>query len=420
MKNFINQVSRLRSQRGAIRFAVACTLLAMLTLVVLGMGYGKFIARAHALPFVNSTLNAPVSACRAIKSKGIVPGAILSGSWTPPVSDYTPKEISSMPDVLLLQAGASLPLSLTQPVNGTWKAEFGVVDASGNYTAPPYTPPTGVDVVTFMGTGEMSYKTFTLRIRILPNPNIPGSSQTPYVVAAPIVSVDKYGEQQRLGGSRAIVFPKSAPLPAAEFLRTVAIVQPGEKPVPPVQVTQVRPAIVSSDKATYILPTVNEVNIVTDAVRVGVQNVGFIPQQAKELPQLAGNSDNNPDPSAGNENDCTGSAPYFTYGAYTETTTPGPIVAAGTLKVDAGMQTAALPLHIDIGDTINVNEIFTNYTRTRQMFEWECVNKKFVHTNTQTCSAVTVGYFIDPQWAAPFVGRKPGHTIEPYPSDVCH
>lgn len=415
MKDFVRQLRSSRLQRGMSRFAVTCTLLVMITIAALTVGYKKLSTPAHALPVAHGT-----PATRGCGCLGISQKTALTGSWTPAASTYTRKEIATMPNVLLLQAGASLPLSLATAVEGTWEAKFGAVDANGNYTAPPYTPPAGEDVITFKGSGEMSYKTLTLRIRVLPNPAIPGSSQTPYIVAAPVASVDKYGEEQRIGGSPTIVFPKSAPLPPAQFLRTITVVQPGEKPVPPVQVTQAGPALVSNDKAAYILPAVNEVGDATDAVRVGVQTIGFIPQQAKELPQLAGNPNNNPDPHTNTETKCVEGTTDDVYSAYTETTTQGPIVSAGELTVDAGMQKAALPLTINLHDKITVNEIFTNYTRTRMHYVYKCINGERVHILTYTCSANTVGYFIDPQWAAPFVGRKPGHIIEPYPADVCH
>ena len=209
---------------------------------------------------------------------------------------YSPTEMAAMRTLLLLPAGTSLPLSLAEPKSGVWKAEFGIIDPQGNYTAPPYTPSMGEDVITFTESGKPGFETFTVLVRILPNPAIPGSSQTPYVIAAPITSVDASGEVQRLGDDSPIVFPKSVPLPPAKFLRTMTVVQPGEKPLPPVQFTQVRPAAVSKDKSTYIVPARNAVNEVTNAVRIRVNAITFVPRQAKEVLEFADNSNTDPDP----------------------------------------------------------------------------------------------------------------------------
>lgn len=414
MKDFVRHLRSSRLQRGMSRFAVICTALAVLTAVILTMSFKALSTTAHALPVSHGSVLSKGCGCQSINGK-----TALSDSWTPAASTYTRKEIATMPDVLLLQAGASLPLSLATAVEGTWEAKFGAVDANGNYTAPPYTPPAGEDVITFKGSGEMSYKTLTLRIRVLPNPAIPGSSQTPYIVAAPVASVDKYGEEQRIGGNPAIVFPKSAPLPPAQFLRTITVVQPGEKPVPPVQVTQAGPALVSNDKAAYILPAVNEVGDATDAVRVGVQTIGFIPQQAKELPELAGNPNNNPDPHTNTEAKCVEGTTEDVYSPYTETSKAGATISAGSFKVDAGIKKAAFPVELTLDATINVNEFINNYTRTRKHYVYKCINGEKVHILTYTCSSNTVEYFIDPQWAAVFVGRKQGHIKEPYPADTC-
>lgn len=411
MKKFIHQV---RYQRGMMRLAVIYTLMTALTILALTMSYKKLSTPAYALPIAHKALATHGCGC-----SGTIQTAPLSGSWTPAASTYTRKEIATMPDVLLLQAGETLSLSLAKATEGTWEAEFGVVDASGKYTAPPYTPPAGEDVITFKESGKTNYKRLTLRVRILPNPAIPGSGQTPYIVAPPIASVDNDGQEQRIGGKPTVVFSKSAPLPPAKFLRTVAVVQPGEKPVPPVQVTQARPAVLSNDKSAYILPAVNEVNVVTDAVRIEAHSIGFVPQQAKELPQLAGNPNDNPDPRTQTETQCVEGTLSYTYGSYSETSTAGSPISAGEFRVDADILKLA-PVGIKLGETIHVNEFINNYIRTRQQYIYKCIKGEKVHIDTKTCSANTVEYFIDPQWAAPLVGRKTGHIKEPYPSDVCH
>ena len=414
MKNFINQVGRLRSQQGAVRFVVVCTLLAALTLVVFGMGYSKFITHAHALPATRELQASHDCGCSSIIQK-----SLPKGSWTPTASTYSSGEIAGLRTVLLLPAGTSLPLSLAEPKSGVWKAKFGIVDPKGNYTAPPYTPPSGEDEITFTENDKLNLKTLTVLVRILPNSSIPGSSQTPYVVSAPIASVDKYGEEQRLDDNSAIVFPKSDPLPAPAFLRNLTVVNPGEKPIPPVQVTQKHSVSVSSDKSAYVLPAVTEVNASTDAVRVNASAIAFVPQQAKELPQLAGTPNSNPDPSAKKEGKCKDGTVTYRYGHYSESQSDGGRQDIGKATVTAQVLKDNPFLTLKLGYEVDAFENITNYTRVRTKLQYTCVKGKKVHTGTGTCTSMTTSYYVDPQWAAAPLGRKTGHIKAPWGPESC-
>lgn len=252
--------------------------------------------------------------CLMLTAVGLAQKPEQKGTWTPPATSYSPAEIASMPDVLLPKAGTKLPLSLKTPLSGKWTAEYGVIDAQGNYEAPPYTPAGGDDTITFthgdnrfppiLKPGQLlpppkplppDYKMLTLTIRILPNPSIAGSGATPYIVLAPVDSVDENGEEQRLSDGPKIVFPKQFPLPAEKFLRTRAVLKPGEKLSAPVEVTHVLPVALSRNKTAYLLPAHNQFNHLTDTLRVRTGAIQFVPQRAKELPQYTGTPFNNPD-----------------------------------------------------------------------------------------------------------------------------
>ena len=411
MKKIIHQI---RYQQGMTRFTVVCTLLAIAAIAVLTLGYRKFSSPARALPVAYGALSSRGCGCSSISQK-----SLPEGSWTPAASTYSPAEIAGLRTVLLLPAGASLPLSVAEPKSGVWKAEFGIIDSKGNYTAPPYTPPSGEDEITFTENDKLNLKTFTVLVRILPNPSLPGSSHTPYVISAPITSVDKDGEEQRLGDNSAIVFPKSVPLPAPEFLRNLTVVNPGEKPISPVQVTQRHSVGVSSDKSAYVLPAVTEINTASDAVRVNVNAVAFVPQQAKELPQLAGNPNSNPDPSAQREGRCTDGTVTYHYGRYSESQSNGGRQDIGKATVTAQILKDNPFLTLKVGYEVEAFENITNYTRVRAKLQYTCIHGHHIHTATGTCTSMTTSYYVDPQWAAAPLGRKTGHIKAPWGPESC-
>lgn len=246
----------------------------------------------------------------------------LVGVWTPPASSYTPDEVSGMPDVLLLKAGTKLPVFLKTPMDGKWTAEYGVIDEHGNYQAPPYIPVGGDDRITFTH-GDNSrvpaftpgqplpppeplpadYQKFELTVRIVPNPAIPGSSETPYMVMPSANSAEDTTERRRLADGQPIVFPKQFPLPAAKFLFTLGVLKPGEMLPALITLTRTQPTVLNRSKDAYILPASNLFGSHTDGLQVRVKAVSFVPQRAKELPQLAGSPDTDPDPRMGTRPD---------------------------------------------------------------------------------------------------------------------
>jgi hypothetical protein len=232
------------------------------------------------------------------------PTAALA-DWTPPAWSYEPQEIASMPTVVLVMAGKTLPLRIMPHVlnlgpNAKWSAEFGIVNAQGIYMAPPYTPQNGEDTLTYKDkdpddsrSGELSFV-----VHVLPNPKIPGSQFTPYIVAAPITSIDKDGTEQRLDDDSAIVFPKSVPLPPAKFLRSLAVINHGEKLSPPEKLTAIHrlPIVTIAGVRAYRLPVRDDVGAVVNAFYVPVASLDAPLRQAKELSRYPGTPYTNPDP----------------------------------------------------------------------------------------------------------------------------
>ena len=68
------------------------------------------------------------------------------------VSQETPGQPLSLSKITKVETGKiyHLHLSESAPQSGTWSAEHGTINALGEYHAPPYIPPFGIDQIKYV------------------------------------------------------------------------------------------------------------------------------------------------------------------------------------------------------------------------------------------------------------------------------
>lgn len=87
------------------------------------------------------------------------------------------------PTITKLMAGVTYQFRIdpqsTVPTGGTWSAQYGTVDAQGNYTAPTYQPPWGQDKLTYHAPDGIEESNLT--ILVAANPDLPDSGYPRYI-----------------------------------------------------------------------------------------------------------------------------------------------------------------------------------------------------------------------------------------------
>lgn len=435
MKRTVFRISSsgLQRQRGMARVALIGAIAATFGGGVFVLHYDKFTHQKH-VGLTTSGRKTVQSGC------GCGAGASsndnpthLKGVWTPPASSYSPREIATLPTSLLLQAGKKLPLIVnTEQKNvkpgGTWSAEYGVVDKDGEYTAPPYTPQEGIDTLTYQAPQGSAVNSVAVRIHILPNPQIPGSQYTPYLVDPMITGDQPTGSNQDISqvSLPRLVITSPATKPDATFLHKIAAVPPGEVPAPAAKVTstQIVPVEEINGVMAYRLPSIDAIGDHLNVIYVPQSAVSNPLQEAKELPQYEGNPNSDPDPRAQKEGKCKeGTSLGHKYFAYRYGEDTGEDSHLGSFKITDKIAAAVKPiidLSAEIGLEVDVLGHRVILTRTRKEQFFVCRNGKKSLDRTLMCSSSHDRFTVDPAWAAPYVGRKPVYIIpEQYPPDEC-
>lgn len=222
------------------------------------------------------------------------------GSWTPPAWSYNADEIKTLPTVVLVMAGKTLPLRILPNAwgfgrNAHWHADFGIVSAQGDYTAPPYVPQSGEDRLTYDDPANPKTHSLSFVIRVLPNPRIPGSQFTPFEYET---GPDNPPNMEKGWPYWPIILTPPAKMPPPAFLHTMAVVKRGEKPNPLDELTQVRPLPLFSigGVRAYRLPAREDRSFLVNVVYVPLSALSAPLRQAKELPLYDGTPYTNPDP----------------------------------------------------------------------------------------------------------------------------
>lgn len=423
MKTFINQVGRLRSQQGAVRFVVVCSLLAALTLVVFGMGYSKFIVRAHAMPIAHTSTASKGCGCSILDAKDVEdakvePNSPVVGYWSPPAKSFSREEVAALPTVLLLKAGGSLPVkSLVWDhklgPKSVWTAMYGTVNAAGNYLAPPYTPSRGDDVITLSDPSNVFINGTQIRVHILPNSIIAGSAGTPYIKYTPAGTTT--GSDSHVYYSHKLILPPGMDSLSPEFQKNITpVFSLEDMPAPSAPVTQVAVDGTTSvsGQFAYSIPA-------TDSFGRSLSGL-FLPASstsplmvAKELPLYAGNSQTNPDPrfddtgnaivnDDGNLNNapdpatkkeaehCKSKAIHLHSLGSTVTTTAS-IVTLTTLSSSQTVDIAKI-LHLGLTEATPITATAVIYTKTTTWDMYQCQKGKKTKIGQKSCINHTTVY----------------------------
>lgn len=336
------------------------------------------------------------------------------------------------PPVVLLMAGTTLRLRVdrndgTLQVNGTWKAEYGQVDAFGNYRAPAYMPPGGVDTLTYTDPRDVAAE---LQVRVTPNPSIPGSDATPYVRAT--VPLDTPVPD----GSPSI----TPPPPAIVGNAPVLVLEPGEAVPAPAAYGLVAPLPVGTvlgvpayrqlparigDQETDAIYAMRDANglsrarlLVGPLVLSGAGPRGGIdPDPSVDL--TTGDPSSGTAPGA--ERKPGQVRPRCANGEMRAVWDPPqprpqqiiePPLTLGTITVDAGMSADILrvfQLNISANAVFQVQGFPTLWKYVRRKHVYVCRNGDFYYMYTRTCVSYARSMTTSPTWAYKYLGWKPGN-----------
>ncbi len=351
----------------------------------------------------------------------------LTGSWTPPATDYTAQEIARMPTALLLPAGKTLSLciSKTAPTlapplrpapgldatfheGGTWSAKYGRITDSGQYTAPRFIPGGGIDAVSYDFPDHPEWSSLQVNIRVLPNPAIPGSSSTPYI---PLSS--EINSQGQATGSihwvPALPPGVTPPDTLADLKRgPIAVVGAGLQLAPLVTIAETGPLPTQTVDGvkSYILPATNN-GEATSALYVVRPALSTTLLQGKELPILAGNANSNPDPTTQSENPpCkanTYEADPIVPGNTTKTLAPNQPSPLASVTLNATLEATVLKsfgIKIGASGTVNVLGTYYNWRQSGTKVVYKCVNGQMTYDYTAQCFITATSLQTVPNWVA--------------------
>ena len=325
-------------------------------------------------------------------------------------------ETDNFDQAVSLKAGQRLALGVSDPTGavqpgGTWQSDFGTVDANGTYTAPSFTPPEGLDRLHYT---DPNNNDIWIDVRILPNPAISGSDQTPYVT-------DNYASNNAMQGGAtpqaqqaqpADASDDSADAPFAPTSQTI-VELPGETPAPPLQISATAPLASQTvgGASVLTLPAKDSGGDATSVIYA--QPLDETPQNATLVPEVS--------PPSG---PCT-SGTTSVFGPYTTTITPeNGTVNLGSIKVDSGIEANVLKvfnLKLTVGLTYNVAGKISDWKRTRPQYIYACSNKRWVLEKILHCDGEAFSMVTFPSWAILYEGYPQNNQPRPpYTTDACH
>lgn len=308
---------------------------------------------------------------------------------------------------LRLALGVSDPAGSVQP-GGTWDASFGTVDASGTYTAPSFTPPEGLDRIHYL---DPQSNDVYIDIRVLPNPDIPDSDQTPYVTMDDVsFNAMRGGPSPQAQQPHPAGTSDSLDETLAPTSQTV-VVQSGETPPPPLQINGTTPLIGE---------TINGANVLVLPALFGDGTTSAIyAQPLDETPQVVTLTPNVAPPSG----PCT-SGETAVYGPIKTTyvAEPGQVNLAD-FKVDTGFKADAAKYfgaNLAIGAIYHVQGKFYDWKQERTKYVYACSNKKWVFEYTRECDRLATSLTTTPPFAILGTGYPRGNAPRPYGPEACH
>ena len=398
MEENIRQVSSLAFKEGGHILAVALPL----AIVVAGLGGASLLrgSRRSAETIVIKSLATPSS------NAGSCPTCSLK------------LKSSASQNVLELTAGQTYALSVNPSgsiaADGTWSADYGSIDASGNYTAPSFQPPFGEAVVTYLPPSGAT--PVTLNILVAADPAVPDTAYPRYISYAvgatgalnynanPVASV--------VGGASASVIQSGNLLDLTAAYPGLPVYE-GNPPSglnAPAPFDCVDPAVaVSSANTTQALHTLAAVTVttfgdLTDGLLIAVPASlapGKKPKTCKVGPLFP--------PPVGLGHPCTDENLYSP--AVPTIITKGPSIVppsqTGSMEFTAGINAtlgiqglASLRAGFNIGVTYPLTRIILAYSQSYRQDVYTCVNGQFKFLKTETCSRSGFGESCTPKWVS--------------------
>jgi hypothetical protein len=318
---------------------------------------------------------------------------------------------------------------------GTWAADFGSVNSSGDYTAPSYMPPYGIDTVTYT---DPDGHTASLAVRLTPTGTPPAdigtiSGMTQSEVDAAAAELEGGGMSQNQmentqtpPGDTEIIdtsyavsvdpyknYDENDPLyDVTEQTLLVADDQVVPEPVPTFD-CEVTAATTYGGQSAYVLPAMVD-GLPSEALVALLQTGQSRPQKCKVGPF---NQSHQGEP-------CTGA--LHTYKG-TTTVTPGDWVSMGsqTITISGSMSADIWKFfHISIGagstTVANVMSKTWTYKKVTIVDNYKCVNGHLQYVGSQKCVSYAIGLTTIPPWFAFATGYPRNGAPGPWTPPVCN
>lgn len=301
-----------------------------------------------------------------------------------------------------LKAGQRLALGVSDPTGavqpgGTWDTNFGTINTSAIYTAPRFTPPEGLDRIHYT---DPNNNEVWINVRILPNPAILNSDQTPYVTSD---YLHPNAIQGSTHGSHA------APVPFAPISQTI-VVLPGKLPAPPLKIaaSAFLKARMVRGRNVLILPAIRNGGDATAAVCA--RPLDGTPHIVTLLPDVG--------PPTGP----TTSGEVSVDGPVSITSTPDKIIVDlidGT--VSAEITDSADDVLMRRKEDFHVRGQSYNWKRTHIRYVYTRFHKKWVLETVLHCDAWTLSWITSPPEAVVAEGYPQNNQpLLPCGPDACH
>lgn len=331
------------------------------------------------------------------------------------------------------QQGADL-----QP-GGTWEAQLGSFNTAGDYTAPSYIPPYGVDEILYHSPDG---RTARLTVRVIPDPSLPQTGQPLYqVVTADFLHLppDPYASPTPTPAPTPPTYDTSAASADSESFYAsdaaasdAVAVEP--EPQPFGTPDSAKPLVVSSDQyaqpaLVYDCVEVDPVELTaTDALYempaeqdgTPVSGIRLLQASSKQKPKKCKAGPYNPPPPYCGTG-CTGgtrvvNGPVKTFQRF------GPVVNMGSIKVTAEIsaQLAGMGFKGVAEGTYNITGQYIYYGAAYTRDVYGCVNGQWKFLYREACEAKAVGLITAPPWAAALWGYARNGGPGQWSPWMCH